>query len=136
MHTIGVKPLAIAAAVLRLTAASVSPNRRRRSEWPMITYSAPASLIMPGETSPVNAPSRSQYTILRGDADVRVARGLGGRVHGRERRRDDDLDVGDVLDERTQLLHEDDGLVHGLEHLPVAGDERDSHNVTSSWVIG
>ena len=60
LQTIGVRPTEIAAATLRFTAVSVSPNRRRRSEWPMITYAAPASLIMPAEISPVNAPSRSQ----------------------------------------------------------------------------
>ena len=61
MQTIGVRPAPIAASVLRLTMVSVSPKRRRRSEWPMIAYAAPASLIIAGETSPVNAPSRSQY---------------------------------------------------------------------------
>ena len=45
--------------------------------------------------------------ILRGDADVRVARGFGHGVDRRERRRDDDLDVGDVLDDAAQLLGED-----------------------------
>ena len=33
----------------------------------------------------------------------------------------------DVLDEAAQLLDEDDRVLHGLEHLPVAGDEGDSH---------
>src|SRR5262249_19379704 len=41
--------------------------------------------------------------------------------------RSGDLDVGDVLHHALQLLDEDDRLVNGLEHLPVAGDERDSH---------
>src|SRR5438067_1140339 len=62
MQTIGVSCAAIAAVSLRLTVWSVSPNNRRRSECPMITYSAPASLIIGALTSPVNAPSRSQYT--------------------------------------------------------------------------
>src|SRR6185503_13357538 len=61
-HTIGINPAPSAAVALRFTIGSVSPNSRRRSEWPTMTYSAPASLIIPGDTSPVNAPSRSQYT--------------------------------------------------------------------------
>src|SRR5687768_4167302 len=61
MQAIGVSPAANAADTLRLTVASVSPNSVRRSEWPMITNSAPASLIIGALTSPVNAPSRSQY---------------------------------------------------------------------------
>ena len=60
MHTIGVRSAASAATSLRFTVASVSPNSRRRSEWPMITYSAPASLSIAPLISPVNAPSRSQ----------------------------------------------------------------------------
>ena len=50
----------MAACVFRLTMASVSPNSRRRSEWPTMANSAPAALTIPGEISPVNAPSRSQ----------------------------------------------------------------------------
>src|SRR3989344_225157 len=41
---------------------SVSPSQCRRSEWPMITYSAPRSLSIPGDTSPVKAPLSSQNT--------------------------------------------------------------------------
>ena len=61
MQTIGVSPDANAATALRFTVASVSPNSVRRSEWPTITYSAPASRIIGALISPVNAPSRSQY---------------------------------------------------------------------------
>ena len=35
--------------------------------------------------------------------------------------------VDDVLDDALQLFDEDDRFLHGLEHLPVAGDEGDSH---------
>ena len=42
--------------------------------------------------------------VLRGDADVAVARRLGHRVDRRERRPDDDLDVRDVLHERRGAL--------------------------------
>src|SRR5437762_9978940 len=61
MQTIGVSPPAHAAAILRFTDASVSPNNVRRSEWPMMTYSAPVSAIIGALISPVNAPSRSQW---------------------------------------------------------------------------
>ena len=60
MHAIGVRPAANAAVTLRFTLASVSPKSVRRSEWPMMTYSAPASRTICALTSPVNAPSRSQ----------------------------------------------------------------------------
>ena len=60
MQAIGVSPAAKAAATLRLTVASVSPNSVRRSEWPTMTYSAPASRTISALTSPVKAPSRSQ----------------------------------------------------------------------------
>ena len=45
----------------------------------------------------------------------------------REWRGDDDVHVLDVLDVAAELLGEDDRLLHGLEHLPVAGDERGAH---------
>ena len=80
--------------VLRLTIASVSPNSRRRSEWPMITYSAPASLIIAGADLAGERALALPVEVLRRDADVRVARRLGDRVQRGERRRDDDLDVG------------------------------------------
>ena len=59
-QTIGHSPPWMAASVLRLTTSSVSPNIRRRSEWPMIANSAPASLSIAALTSPVKAPSFSQ----------------------------------------------------------------------------
>src|SRR5207245_630112 len=40
---------------------------------------------------------------------------------------DDDLDVGYILNDALQLLHEDDGLVNGLEHLPVTSNEWNAH---------
>src|SRR5690606_15738385 len=70
---------------------------------------------------------RLPVQVLRGHADVRVARRLGRRVHRGERRRDDDLDVLDVPDEAAELLDEHDGLVDRLVHLPVAGDEGMPH---------
>lgn len=49
---IGVRPALRAAAVLRWTLKSVS-SMLRRSEWPMMTYSAPASVSMSVLISPV-----------------------------------------------------------------------------------
>src|SRR5262249_61377025 len=69
--------------------------------------------------------------ILRGDVDRRVAHRLGHGMDGSERRRDDDVDVADVLDLVLQLLHEEHRFVNGLEHLPVAGDEWESHEALS-----
>src|SRR4029079_13398513 len=69
--------------------------------------------------------------VLRGHADVGVPRRLGRCVHRRERRRDDDLDVLHVLHQAPEFLHVHDRVVHGLEHLPVAGDERMAHGYLS-----
>ena len=66
----------------------------------MMTSSAPASLIIGALTSPVNAPSRSQCRFCAATSDVAAAKRVGRRMNGRKRRRDDDLDVGDVLDQR------------------------------------
>ena len=70
--------------------------------------------------------------VLRRHADVGVARRLARGVHRGKRRRDDDRDVVDVLDEAAQLFDVDRRFVNGLEHLPVAGDERYSHSLISS----
>src|SRR5258705_2671641 len=51
-------------------------------------------------------------------------------MHRRKRGRDNDLPVGDVLDEEAQLLHEHDRFLDGLVHLPIACDKWDSHTVT------
>ncbi len=61
MQTMAVSPAAIAARARLLTVSSVSPKYWRRSEWPTITYLAPASRIIPVEISPVNAPWSSQW---------------------------------------------------------------------------
>ena len=93
----------------------------------MITYSAPASRTICPLTSPVNAPSRSQCRSCAGHDHVAVARGFGHGVHGGERRRDHDLDVGDVLDEAAELFDVLHGVGHRLVHLPVARDDRGPH---------
>src|SRR6185436_18979447 len=61
--------------------------------------------------------------ILRGDADVRVARRFGNGVQRGERRCNRDLDLVEILHRQLQLLDEHHRLGDGLEHLPVAGDE-------------
>jgi hypothetical protein len=65
--------------------------------------------------------------VLRGHGDVAAAKRLGRRMNRRKRRGNDDLDVGDVLDERAESLDVLHRLRDGLEHLPVAGDEGSSH---------
>ena len=99
MQTIGVSPALIAARAFRLTmrvGLAEEPPALRVADDHVLG----AGLLdhrrrhLAGERAlalPVD--------VLRRHADVRVARGLGHGVHGRERRRDDDLDVGDVLDE-------------------------------------
>ena len=56
------RPAQRAARVLMLTVASVSPKYCRLSEWPTITYSAPASRSISAEISPVKAPLASKWT--------------------------------------------------------------------------
>ena len=104
-QTIGVRPAAIAAVtVLRLTdrvglaeqppplgvaddhvlGARLLDHRRRH-------FAGERALALPVE-------------ILRRDADVRISRRFGHGVHRGERRRDDDLDVADVLRRRAAAL--------------------------------
>ena len=131
MQTIGMSSAAIAARVFRLTHSSVSPNSRRRSEWPTMTWLAPASLIIAALTSPVNAPSRSKYRSCAA-MPMRVLRAASaGETSDGERRRDDDLDVADALDQRAELAHERERLLDGLVHLPVGGEQRSSHGQLS-----
>ena len=61
MQTIGRSPAARAATARRLTPSSVSPNSWRRSEWPIITHWHATVNSIRGATSPVNAPSSSQW---------------------------------------------------------------------------
>ena len=44
-----------------------------------------------------------------------------------ERRRDHDLDVGEIPDEAAEFLDEADRLEDGLVHLPIGGDKRSTH---------
>ena len=71
--------------------------------------------------------------ILRRHADLGVSRGLGDRMQRSERGSDDDFHVDDVLDEASELLHEHDRFLHGLEHLPVASDHWGPHKYL--WVL-
>src|SRR5699024_7171492 len=59
-QTSGSSPCRRAACTLRLTRSSVSAKCARRSEWPISSSRAPASLTWGTETSPVHAPSSSQ----------------------------------------------------------------------------
>jgi hypothetical protein len=66
-------------------------------------------------------------SILRGNDDVAVASGLGRRVESGKRRRNHDLDVGDVLHQGAELFDVLHGLGDRLVHLPVPGYEWCSH---------
>ena len=70
--------------------------------------------------------------ILRGDRDVAAARRFGRGMQRGERRREDDLDVGDVLHQGAELLDVLHGLRDRLVHLPVAGDEWSSHAIQNA----
>src|SRR6185503_8794388 len=61
-QTMGTRPAPSAATRRLFTVSLVSPKYWRRSEWPTITYTQPASFNMLTETSPVNAPFGSQCT--------------------------------------------------------------------------
>ena len=99
----------------------------------MITYAAPASRIIAALTSPVNAPFALPVEILRRDGEMRSARRFRRRVQRGERRRDDDVDVAHTADQGAELLDVEDGLLHRLEHLPVAGDEWLAHQVLADY---
>ena len=123
MHTIGVSPPPIAAIVLRFTVASVSPNSRRRSEWPTITYSAPASFDhrradLARERAlalPVHSCAATAMFVLRAASATACTAVNGGATT---------MSTSSTsLTAALQLLHEDDAFVNGLEHLPVAGDQ-------------
>src|SRR4029077_13574976 len=51
----------------------------------------------------------------------------GRRAQRRERRRDHDLDVVEILGQLAEFLDERDRLEDGLVHLPVGRDERCPH---------
>ncbi len=61
MQTMAVRPPARIASALARTAASVSPWSARRSEWPTITWVAPASASIATEMSPVWAPEAAAW---------------------------------------------------------------------------
>ena len=129
MQTIGVSVAPSAATSLRLTVSSVS------LEQPPALGVADDHVLGAGLPQHRRADLAGERAlllpvqVLPGDADVGVARRFGDRVQRRERRRHDDLDVVEVLDQAAELLDEHDRLVHGLEHLPVGGDEGRAHHV-------
>ena len=60
-QTMAVRPARHAAAAFRATSASVSKWSIRRSEWPTITATAPASASISAAMSPVWAPEGCQW---------------------------------------------------------------------------
>src|SRR5688572_1029641 len=65
--------------------------------------------------------------VLRRNHDVAVAGRLRSGVQRGERRREHDLDVGDVLHQAAELFDVLHGLVDRLVHLPVSRDEWSAH---------
>src|SRR4029453_9811905 len=111
---------------------------RRRSEWPMIAWVAPVSLIMAALTSPVNAPSRSKWRFcaampigrLRVTSPATASDVKGGAATisaphppvGRPpRRRDDDPDARRRLGQRPEFAQVRERLEARLVHLPIRG---------------
>ena len=70
----------------------------------MMTYSAPASRTIAPLTSPVNAPSLSQCRFWPAMPTFEFRAASAPACSRRERRRHDDLDVLDVLDQAAELL--------------------------------
>ena len=92
---IGVMPAPRTARSFLATISSVSPNSSRRSEWPTITYFTLSFASIGALTSPVNAPSVSQWQFCAPSAIgmlVAVDRRLHRTQRG-ERRAHDDVDA-------------------------------------------
>ena len=76
------------------------------------------------ETSPVNAPSSSQWTFCAYDRDAAVrAQPLQRRLERDVRRAHDDVDARRVRRDAPNPRSELARLVGALEHLPVPGNE-------------
>ena len=88
----------------------------------MMTSSAPASCDHRRAHLAGECALALPVKILRGHEDVAAAKRVRRGTNGRKRRRDDDLDVGDVLDQGAEQRHVLHRLRDGLVHLPVAGD--------------
>ena len=93
----------------------------------MMTYSAPASRTIGALTSPVNAPSFSQNRSCAATATGEFRTASATACTARKAGAIDDVDVGGVLDHAAELFGVHDRVVHGLEHLPVAGDAGVAH---------
>ena len=130
MQTIGVSPAAIAASILRLTIASdlaeqppplgVSDDHVRRAG--LLDHRRRHLARERAFALPVQSCAATAMFVPRSASRHRMQRG--------EHRRDDNVDAAHVLDDGVQIADEGDRLAHGLEHLPVAGDEWCAHRVS------
>ena len=76
------------------TIASVSPWSVRRSEWPTMTWVAPASFSISAEMSPVWAPLCLGVAVLAARTHRRAGEHLGGARQERRRHADQRLGLG------------------------------------------
>ncbi len=124
-HAMTARPASSAASARRRTVSSVSPKSCRRSEWPTIAPVTPSSSSIGADTSPVNAPSSSQWTFCAYTRDEAFRRRTppasprARRSAGTRPRRRPERVLGKTPDLRRELAR----LVGALEHLPVPGDQ-------------
>ena len=126
MQTIGSSPARHAASALARTMASVSPQSVRRSEWPTMTWLAPASRSISADISPVWAPLALAWQSCPPTSRPLPLTASATASHQGRRRADQHLAVGPA-----GLLHAvgdalGQGQSVGLQavHLPVAGNQR------------
>ena len=102
---------------------SVSPDSRRRSEWPRITHVARPASIGARHLAGVRA-GQLVVDVLGADADVLAGERVadGGEAH--ERRADDPGDAGGSRVRAAIVRGQLAGIGRGGVHLPVGGDRR------------
>src|SRR5713226_952052 len=66
--------------------------------------------------------------VLGGNLDIRSFQTISDALQSRKHRSDDDITVVRVSDERLQSDRHGDRVTHGLEHFPVSGDYRFTHD--------
>ena len=87
----------------------------------------------PGRHLPGERPLVREVDVLGRHPDAASPDELRHRPDRRVRRGEDDLDPPGARHQRQEGPDEGRGFLRGLVHLPVAGDDRDAHRVTSPW---
>ncbi len=87
----------------------------------------------PGRHLAGERPLVREVDVLGRHPDAASPDELRHRPDRRVRRGEDDLDPPDARHQRQEGPYEGRGFRRGLVHLPVAGDDRDAHRVTSPW---